>query len=67
MKPQRWYTTTQVGLRVGRHRSQVRLMVERGLFPHATRHAGGAWRIPEADVAAYLEAHRPRVRRRQSA
>jgi excisionase family DNA binding protein len=66
MMAQRHWSTTQVGERIGRSGRQVQRMIEAGLFPHATRPRGGMWRVPESDVVAWLESHRPRVRRRAS-
>lgn len=59
------HTTTAVAKRLGYSDDQIRNLCEAGRFQGAFRaHASGHWRIPESAVVAFVEAGRPKVRRR---
>lgn len=67
MEPKR-LSTTATAARLGYSHDKVRLMCEQGKFPNASRDGvGGHWRVPESDVAAFLEASKPKVVRRTRA
>ena len=59
-------TTTEAGRLLGGYtKDTVRALCERGAFPGAVRlgHCGW-WRVPQADVVAYREKSRPKLRTR---
>lgn len=61
-------STTKAAQRLGYSHDKIRRMCEEGRFPNAARDgSGGHWRIPESDLAAFLDANRPRVLRRKAA
>jgi excisionase family DNA binding protein len=58
-------TTSQAAKRLGKGAASVRRLIEKGKFPNAQRtSAGDAWRIPASDMDAFIEAIKPKVRRR---
>lgn len=62
------WTTSEVGERLGYSEQTVRRMCEAGRFVGAYRNGlAGHWRIPDADIEAFLESMRPKRRRAQSA
>lgn len=61
-------STTEAAKRLGYSDDKIRRMCEAGKFPNAARDgSGGHWRVPESDLAAFLEANKPRVLRRPKA
>ena len=59
-------TTREVARKLRASADTVRRMCEEGRFPGAHRlREGGRWRIPRADVEAFLERVRPVVVRRR--
>ncbi len=58
-------TTSVIATRLGYSEMHIRRMCDDGLFPNAYRvRPGGHWRIPEADVIAFIQSTRPKVRAR---
>lgn len=67
----KWLTTTEVGERIGRSRQDVVRLLQHPkhtYFPDAYRMPGGAYRITDRDVTAFLDRMRnsaKAVRRRR--
>ena len=57
-------TTSETAERLGYGERVVRDMCEQGQLADAYRRPGGHWRIPEQSVRQFVEASRPKVRRR---
>ncbi len=47
-------TVRQASQRLGCSRAEVRLLVRAGRFPHAFVDCQRTWRIPAADIGAYI-------------
>lgn len=61
-------TTVAAGRMLGYGKDKIQRMCEDGKFPGARRDGHGKhWRIPVADLEAFLEASKPKVLRRRQA
>lgn len=61
-------TAPAVAKRLGYRVEKAREIIEAGAFPGAFRNGvNGHWRVPAADVEAFIVANRPRVLRKRPA